>query len=117
MSLHTLSQLPTRLALLKLCLSDPLQVNFRICDFGESFIYSPGIRRKLHTPAVYSATEILLDDGPSPASDVWACAVLVYFLVSAHSFLFPSYRLGGISNEVLRPMTLLLGRLPEHLWL
>jgi len=64
---------------------------------------------------VYSAPEILLDDGPSPASDVWACAVLVYFLVSAHSFLFPSHR--GISNEVLRSMTLLLGRLPEHLWL
>jgi len=77
--------------------------------------YSPGIRRKLHTPTLYSAPEILLDDGPSPASDVWACAVLVYFLVSAHSFLFPSYR--GISNEVLRSMTLLLGRLPEHLWL
>ncbi len=108
---------PDPTSLLKLCLSDPLQVNIRICDFGESFIYSPGIRirRKLHTPAVYSAPEILLDDDPSPASDVWACAVLVYFLVSARSFLFPSYR--GISNEVLRSMTLLLGRLPEYLWL
>jgi serine/threonine protein kinase len=106
---------PDPTSLLKLCLSDPSQVNIRICDFSESFIYSPGIRRTLHTPMVYAAPEILLDDDPSPASDVWACAVLVYSLVSAGSFLFPSYR--GISNEVLRSMTLSLGKLPEHLWL
>jgi len=107
--------IPKPHSLLKLCLSNPYQVNVRICDFGESFVYSPVITRKLHTPAVYAAPEILLDDQPSPASDVWACAVLVYFLVSGDSYFFPSYR--GILNEVLRSMTILLGKLPEHLWL
>jgi len=106
---------PDPTSLLKLCLSHPSQVNIKICDFSESFIYSPGIKRKLHTPAVYAAPEILLDDDPSPASDVWAFAVLVYFLVSGGCYLFPSYR--SIPNEVLSSMVQSLGKFAEHLWL
>ena len=68
---------PDPTSLLKLCLSNPTQLNIRICDFSEAFIYIPGINHKVYTPAVYSAPEILLDDCPSPASDVWAFAVLL----------------------------------------
>ena len=57
----------------------------------------------------------MLDDDPSTVSDVWACAVLVHFLVSTSCFLFPSDR--SIPNEVLGSMMLSQGKLPEHFWL
>ena len=102
---------PDPTSLLKLCLSNPTQLNIRICDFSEAFIYIPGIKRKMNTPAVYAAPEILLDDCPSPASDVWAFAVLFHKLLAC-SYIFPSR-----SNEVLRHMVVVQSKLPEHLWL
>lgn len=106
---------PDPTALLELCLSDPSQVHVKICDFSESMIYNPDNHRKLHTPLVYAAPEILLDDVPSLASDVWAFAVLVHNIVSGDGGLFPSYH--GILNEILREMVLALGKLPERWWL
>jgi serine/threonine-protein kinase SRPK3 len=104
---------PDPTALLKLCLSDPSQVHVKICDFSEAFIHNNlANSRKLHTPLVYVAPEILLDNVPSPASDVWAFAVLVHNLMSGNGGLFPSYH--GIFNEVLHEMVLALGKLPER---
>jgi serine/threonine protein kinase len=101
---------------LKLCLSDPTQLNIRICDFSEAFIYIPGIKRKVYTPPVYAAPEILLDNCPSPASDVWAFAVLFNFLFTS-CYIFPSVQSADRSNEVLCHMVVVQGKLPEHLWL
>jgi serine/threonine-protein kinase SRPK3 len=107
---------PDPTSLLKLCLSDPTQLNIRICDFSEAFIYIPGINRKVYTPAVYAAPEILLDDCPSPASDVWAFAVLFNFLLTC-CHIFPSVQFRDQSNEVLRHMVVVQSKLPERLWL
>jgi len=64
---------------------------------------------------VYAAPEILLDDVPSPASDVWAFTVLIYYLTSGGLFLFDSTH--GTLNEVLHEVVLSLGKLPERWWL
>jgi serine/threonine-protein kinase SRPK3 len=106
---------PHPTTLLELCISDPSQVHVKLCDFSESFVYDPANNRKLHTPLLYAAPEILLSDGvPSPASDVWAFAVLIHDLISGCIELFPSYR--GVLNEILYHMVLTLGKLPERWW-
>ena len=53
-------------------------------------------------------------DVPSPASDVWAFAVLMYYLVSVG--LFPSHSNCAKLDEVLAEMVPSLGRLPECWW-
>jgi serine/threonine protein kinase len=82
---------PDPTSLLELCLSNPSNAQVKLCDFSESFIYNSTNNRQLHTPLVYAAPEILLKDIPSPASDVWAFAVLTHVLVSGGLQLFSSY--------------------------
>jgi serine/threonine-protein kinase SRPK3 len=106
---------PDWLELLQLCLSSPEAVRLKICDFGEAFLWDDKpVMTELHTPSVYAAPEIILHDHVSPATDVWALAVLTHFVLSGGGFLFNSYR--GIKKEVLREMVLTLGKLPDRWW-
>jgi hypothetical protein len=43
---------PDPTPLLKLCLSDPTQLNIRICDFSEAFIYPRDQTQGVHTSGV-----------------------------------------------------------------
>jgi serine/threonine-protein kinase SRPK3 len=69
---------------------------------------------QLNTPCVYAAPEIMFHDRISPATDVWALAVLVHMVLSGGYFLFNSYH--GFKKEVLREMVLTLGKLPDRWW-
>lgn len=106
---------PEWLELLKLCLSSPEGIHIKICDFGEAFLYAdkPMITR-LNTPCVYAAPEIMFHDETSPATDVWALAVLMHIVLSRGNYLFISYH--GVKKEVLREMVLTLGKLPDRWW-
>ena len=61
-----------------------------------------GITHKFQTARMYAAPETLLGDVPSPIVDVWAFAVLMYYLVSGCLFLSHSNR--AKLDEVLAEM-------------
>jgi serine/threonine-protein kinase SRPK3 len=105
---------PNPTPLLELCLSDPSKTHVKLCDFSESFVYHSANNLQLRTPLVYAAPEILLKDIPSPASDVWAFAVLTHVFLSGGFELFMSNY--GKLNEILREMVLVLGKFPERWW-
>lgn len=103
--------------LLEYCLSVPEKIQAKLCDFGESFLWSNDTAmqiRELHTPSVYAAPEIMFQDYVGPGTDVWALAVLMHTILSGGHFLFDSVH--GIQQEVLREMVLILGKLPEKWW-
>ncbi|KAH7907874.1 kinase-like domain-containing protein [Hygrophoropsis aurantiaca] len=106
----------TSAELLALCVTGA--VHIKICDFGEAFLWSNTThahahepRPTLNIPSVYAAPEIIFRDAVSPAVDVWATAVLAYYLLSGGSYLFDSD--GGIAAEVVCAMIAKLGRLPD----
>ncbi|KAF8149448.1 kinase-like domain-containing protein [Crassisporium funariophilum] len=109
---------PDAADLLKVCLT-PTPTNdiphIKICDFGEAFLWKGTPRsRNLNTPRVYAAPEVIFHSPISPATDVWALAVLMHMILSGGMSLFSSYR--GDEDEVVREMVLILGKLPEPWW-
>jgi serine/threonine protein kinase len=106
---------PEWLELLQLCLSSPDAVHLKICDFGEAILWdNKPVMTRLNTPCVYAAPEIVFHDRISPATDMWALAVLMHMVLSGGYLLFDSYR--GITKEVLRETVLTLGKLPDRWW-
>ncbi|KAF5327327.1 hypothetical protein D9619_004016 [Psilocybe cf. subviscida] len=107
--------------LLRLCLNDPTGVRIKICDFSESSIVTEEIQpKRANVPAIYRAPEVLLRrlSTPAFAADIWALAVLFYFIASGGQCLFlaQSPFRGAFTDELLKEIVLCMGKLPEPLW-
>ncbi len=72
-------------------LSESTQLNTRICDFREAFVYMSGIKCKVHTIAVYATPEILLNDCPS-LHPTWMCGHLLSYSTSSSCLATSSLR-------------------------
>jgi serine/threonine-protein kinase SRPK3 len=108
-------------SLLHLCLDDPEQAHIKICDFSESFLFHPTTptKRRSNSPKIFRDPQTMFDTTdlvcPTPATDVWALAVLFHMLFTGGCGLFPCGSFGK-DDDTLREMIFLLGKLPEPYW-
>ncbi|KAF9463673.1 kinase-like domain-containing protein [Collybia nuda] len=103
------------LDLLPLCLDSQESIQLKICDFGKAFLCGDKPQKiQLNTLAVYAAPEITFRDYVSPATDVWALAILIRIILrGGFPFFFSYYEM---KKEVLREMVATLGKLPDKWW-
>lgn len=105
-------------SLLWLCLEDPSQAHIKICDFSESFIFDSAapVKRIANAPVVFRDPQSMFANTvlsyPTPATDIWALAVVFNILFTDGCPLFE----GRESDEVLCDMVAYLGKLPEPYW-
>ncbi|KAF9065588.1 kinase-like domain-containing protein [Rhodocollybia butyracea] len=112
---------------IKECFANPASLHIKLCDFGESFLVVPPSSdsqskpspnqkqfertriRPSHCPVEYRSPELLFENLHSPASDVWALANLINFLL-LRQYLF-------YNSELSRAhMVLKLGKFPQRWW-
>lgn len=83
-------RLPSPFLLLHHCVSSPSTVHIKICDFGESFLWNPRRveMREFSTPMIFRSPEFFFNEEHSPATDIWALAVLINMILGTREPLF-----------------------------
>ncbi|KAF9066681.1 kinase-like domain-containing protein [Rhodocollybia butyracea] len=106
--LNTWSQILVPTRFLTHCFSSHSSLHVKIADFGEAFLWSPDHPEihDSHCPNAYAAPEILFDRAASPASDIWAMGVIVFFVLTGGFFPF--------EGKQVAKMISLVGPLPSR---
>ncbi|KAF8990019.1 kinase-like domain-containing protein [Cyathus striatus] len=108
-----------RYPVIEICLSSA-NVHVKICDFGESFLYSSHHQSNkplnFNMPLLLRAPEIIFHDivSPAPSMDIWTLGVLMYMILNKKHAPFGSNY--NQEKDMIPMMVKTLGRLPDKWW-